>query len=246
MTADPFTNKVKRPSSQSRIGLPARHVKFDDLASAGRDLAERLDNYSRSEETVVIAIARGGVPAAVEVANKLGAPLDIILIRRLLAPRGPGSEICAVNVCGTLVIDQQLALPSAVPKTPLEYFVTDALKELELRERVCRGGRPALEVARKNVLLIDNGIHTGSTALAAIRALRTMKPARLVVAVPVAAPSSRAAVETAADDVVCLAWPEQFGHVGLWYSNFNVPDEEKIRKMLDQVPPSVESKFSSV
>ncbi len=210
---------------------------FTDLASAGRDLAALLENYLGSEETVVIGIARGGVPVALEVANHLDAPLDIILIRRLLVPRGPGSEICAVKVCGTLVTDQELPLPSRVPKTPLEYFVTEALEELALRERACRGGRPALEVARKTVVLVDNGIHTGSTMVTAIRALRTLKPLRLIVAVPVAALTSRAAVETAADDLVCLAWPEPFGHVGLWYSHFNVPDEEQIRNMLDQALP---------
>ena len=234
MTADPFTDKAKRPSSQTRIGLAARDVKFADLASAGQRLAAQLDKYLEKDETVVVAIARGGVPVAVEVANRLGVPLDIVLIRRLLAPRGPGSQICAVNVCGTLVIDQELALPPPVPKTPLDYFIADALEELALREQACRGGRPALEVARKNVLLIDNGIHTGLTVLAATRALRTMKPSRLVVAVPLAALSSRATVEAAADDLVCLAWPDPFGHVGLWYANFDVPNEEQILKMLDQ------------
>ena len=233
-------------SSQTRIGLPARHSLFTDLASAGRNLAALLEKYLASEETVVVGIARGGVPVALEVAKQLGAPLDIILIRRLLAPRGPGSEICAVNVCGTLVTDQELALPPPVPKTPVECFVTDALEELALRERTCRGGgRPALEVARKTVLLVDNGIHTGSTMRAAIRALRILKPSRVVVAVPVAQRSSRKVVEEAADDLVCLASPEPFGHVGLWYANFNVPDEEQIRKMLDQVPAHSESEFSS-
>lgn len=236
---------VLSPSSEIRIGLPARHPQFADLADAGRSLATRLDNYLGGEETVVVGIARGGVPVALEVANQLSAPLDIILIRRLLAPRGPGSAICAVNVCGTLVTDQELALPSSVPKTALEYFVADALEELALRERVCRGRRPALEVRRKTVLLVDNGIHTGSTMLAALRALRTLKPSRLVVAVPVAALLSRTAVEVAADNVVCLAWLEQFGHVGLWYANFNVPNEKQIRKMLDQSAAPAELKFSS-
>jgi len=245
MTADPVNNN-DGPSSQTRTSLPVPHAKFPDLASAGRDLAARLDSYLGSEETFVIAIARGGVPAAVEVAKRLGAPLDVILIRRLLAPRGPGSEICAVSVCGTLVVDPELALPPPAPTTPLEFFVADALEGLAIRERACRGGRPPLEVARKNVLLIDNGIHTGSTMLVAIRALRTMKPLRLVVGVPVAALSSQAAVETVADEVVCLAWPEQFGHVGLWYANFNVPDEEEIRNMLDQVPPNAASNFSRI
>jgi putative phosphoribosyl transferase len=241
MTADAFTDEAERTSSQ-----PARHVQFADLATAGRNLAAHLDDYLGSEDTVVVAIARGGVPVALEVANRLGAPLDIILIRRLLAPRGPGSQICAVNVCGTLVVDPELSLTASVPKTPLEYFVADALQELALRERTCRRGRPALEVERKNVLLIDNGIHTGSTVLAAIRALRTLKPTRLVVAVPIAALSSQTAVEAAADELISLAWPEPFGHVGLWYANFNVPDEEQIRKILDQVQPHNDSKFSSV
>jgi putative phosphoribosyl transferase len=243
MTTDQFTDKITRPASHTRLGHPAREVKFADLATAGCNLAAQLDDYLGNQETVVVAIARGGVPVALEVANRLGSPLDIILIRRLLAPRGPGSEICAVNVCGTLVIDQELELPPAVPNTPLEYFVADALKELARRERMCRRGRRALELAVKKVLLIDNGIHTGATVLAAMRALRTMKPAQVVVAVPVAALASREAVEAAADDVVCLFWPEPFGHVGLWYANFNVPDEVQIRKMLDQVLPHAEPKL---
>lgn len=234
MTANPIIEKAKRPSSQTGTASTPQAMQFADLASAGRELARLLDNYSGNEDTVVVAIARGGVPVALEVAKHLTAPLDIILIRRLLAPNGPGSQICAVNVCGTLVMDQELAPPPPVPKTPLDYFIADALEGLAIRERSCRGGRPAFEVARKNVIIVDNGIHTGSTMLASIRALSTLKPSRLVIAVPVAAVSSRAVVEAAADDVVCLAWPEPFGHVGLWYDNFNVPDEKQICKMIDQ------------
>lgn len=225
-------NNLEAQSSQTVTTPVKRAVQFNDLADAGRSLATRLDNYLGSAETVVVAIARGGAPVALEVANHLDAPLDIILIRRLLSPRGPGSEICAMNVCGTLVIDQGCAL-SPEPNTPLEYFVADALAGLARRERACRGERPALSVARKTVLLIDNGIHTGATVLAAIRAIRTLKPSRLVVGVPVAEVSSRSPVEAAADDLVCLAWPESFGHVGLWYSHFNVPDDEQVRKLLD-------------
>lgn len=241
---DPITEKPDELSSQTGTVLTKHAAKFADLFSAGRNLAARLDDYLGREETIILAIARGGVPVALEVAKHLNAALDIILIRRLLAPGSPGSEICAVNVSGTLVVDQELTLPTALPKTALEYFVADALEGLELRAQTCRGARPALEVARKNVILIDNGIHTGSTVLAAIRALRTMKPSRLVVAVPVAALSSRLPVEAAANDLVCLAWPEPFGHVGLWYANFNVPDEDQIREMLDQVRRA-ESRFSS-
>lgn len=233
MTANHISDEVRQPLSKNDDVPTGKAVKFADLFSAGRDLAAQLGDYGVSDETIVVAIARGGVPVALEVANHLRAPLDIILIRRLLAPRGPGSEICALNVCGTLVVDQELVLPSTVPKTPLEYFLADALQQLAVRERACRGERPALNVAHKTVLLIDNGIHTGSSVIAAIRALRTMQLSRVVVAVPVAAPSSRKEVEAAADDVICLAWPESFGHVGLWYSNFNVPNEDQIREMLE-------------
>jgi putative phosphoribosyl transferase len=136
MTANQLTDKFTPPNT--RIGLPAPDAKFRDLGTAGKSLAAQVDNYLDSDGTVVVAIARGGVPVALEVANRLGAPLDIILIRRLLAPRGPGSQICAFSVCGTLVIDQKLELPPAVPKTPLDYFVTDALEELARREQMCR------------------------------------------------------------------------------------------------------------
>lgn len=233
MTDDPINDKVTVSSSETGVASVKQTAKYEDLTSAGRVLAKRLENYSGTS-AVVLAIARGGVPVALEVARHLAAPLDIILIRRLLA-NGPGSQICAVNVGGNLIIDQGLALPSDSPKMPLEYFLIDALAGLAQRERSCRGSRPALEVKGKNVLVIDNGIHTGSTVLAAIRALRKMNPSSLIVGVPVAAISTRKIVESAADELVCLKWPEPFGHVGLWYTKFNVPNEEQIREVLDRV-----------
>ena len=233
MTADPTNDNVTVSSPETGAASTKQTSKFEDLASAGRVLATRLENYS-STNTVVLAIARGGVPVALEVARHLAVQLDIILIRRLLA-NGPGSQICAVNVGGNLIIDQGLALPSDSPKTPFEYFVIDALVGLTQREHSCRGSRPALEVKGKNVLVIDNGIHTGSTVLAAIRALRKMNPSSLIVGVPVAALSTRRIVESAVDEFVCLKWPEPFGHVGLWYTKFDVPHEEQIREVLDRV-----------
>ena len=233
MTADPTNDNVTVSSPETGAASTKQTSKFEDLASAGRVLATRLENYS-STNTVVLAIARGGVPVALEVARHLAVQLDIILIRRLLA-NGPGSQICAVNVGGNLIIDQGLALPSDSPKTPFEYFVIDALAGLTQREHSCRGSRPALEVKGKNVLVIDNGIHTGSTVLAAIRALRKMNPSSLIVGVPVAALSTRRIVESAVDELVCLKWPEPFGHVGLWYTKFDVPHEEQIREVLDRV-----------
>jgi putative phosphoribosyl transferase len=233
MTDEPINEKVTVSSPETGVASTKQTSKFEDLTSAGRVLATRLEDYSGTN-TVVLAIARGGVPVALEVARHLAAPLDIILIRRLLA-NGPSSQICAVNVGGNLIIDQGLALPSDSPNSPFEYFMIDALGGLAQRERSCRGSRPALEVERKNVLVIDNGIHTGSTVLAVIRALRKMNPSSLIVGVPVAALSTRRNVESAADELVCLKWPEPFGHVGLWYTKFVVPNEEQIRDVLDRV-----------
>ena len=209
-------------------------MRFSDLREAGRALASKLDAYGEAGDVAVVGIAHGGVPVAAEVAKRLGATLDVLLIRRLLAPHGPNSLLCAVNVCGHLVLDEQLPPSAAVPETPFDYFVADALEELARQERVCRDGRSALNLAQKTILLVDNGVRTGLTVRAAIRALRVLGPARVVVAVPVAAPESRSFVESLADELLCLAWPEPFGHVGMFYADFTRPDEEQIRETLNQ------------
>ncbi len=225
---------VGEPSlaGDGRTGLPAR---FADGREAGRALASRLAPYAAAaDDVVVVGLANGGVPVAFEVARELKAPLDVLLIRRLLVPRGPESQICAMDVCGNLFVDEGLPPQSDAPETPLEYFVADALAELAARARECRGERPPLDLSHKTVLLVDNGIRTGLTVLAGVRALRASGPSRVVVAVPVAAPESRAAVEAAGDEFVCLAWPASFGHVGLWYRDFTRPGEAQIRELLEE------------
>ena len=206
--------------------------KFPDLRSAGRELAARLDVYRGREDTVVIAIARGGVPAALEVAREFGLPLDLIIIRRLFAVGDPHAPVCAVNACGTLVLDEGVPPPAAVPGSAVEYFIADALEGLDARAQTCRGERPPTDLSQKTILLVDNGIHTGSTRRAAVRALRTLGPARIVAAVPVTSPQGRAAVEAVADEMLCLATHDPFGHVGLWYKNFDRPEDEQIAALL--------------
>ena len=208
---------------------------FTDSREAGRQLAPGLEAFSETKDVALVAIAAGGVPVGAEIAKQLRLPLDLLFIRRLLTPDGPQTPVAAVNVCGTLVIDKALPTPPAVPESPLDYFVADALRELARRERVCRGGRPALELAQKTVLLVDNGIRTGSTVQIAVRALRELKPARIVLAVPVAAPESRARVESVVDELICLAWPEPFAHVGMFYSNFARPTDEQISQAMSEI-----------
>jgi len=182
----------------------------------------------------VLAPVLGGVPVAIEVAHRLGAPLDSVIIRRLLVPHGPGSEICAVHVSGTLVLDEGLEPRPDVPSSGFDHYLSDALASLARRAQVCRGEHPPIDLAGQTIILVDCGIHTGGTMRVAIRALRTRQPARIIVAVPVAAPGSRATVEALADDLVCLSWPEPFGHVGLWYSNFSRPDDDSLPALLRQ------------
>lgn len=204
--------------------------KFASLAAAGRELAEQLHEYRRATDAVVVAVATGGVPVGAEVALQIQLPLELLMIRRLLVPDGAMKPICAVNVGGTLVLDESVATPSGHLSSGMDHAIADSLEQLAQRERVFRGGRAAMDVGRKHVILVDNGIHTGSTMLASIRALRRLGVASIVVAVPVADPNSRAAIERGADRFVCLAWPEKFGHAGMWYREFVRPTEQEIQQ----------------
>lgn len=211
-------------------------MRFEDARAAGRALAERLAAHDARELTTVVAVARGGVAVALEVSKRLGLPLDLLLLRRLLVPHGPQEPVCAASVAGTTFLDAELT-PRIETEPALRPFVADALAELESRARVCRGPRPPAELAGRTVLLIDNGVRTGSTLLAALRALRSTAPARAVAAVPVVAPESLAAVQSAADEFVYLDTPDPFGHVGLWYRDFTRPSDDEIRAMLEEAAP---------
>ena len=210
-------------------------MRFPNLSSGGRELALQLAAYREKDKVVVLGLVLGGVPVAHEVAHYLSVPLDLVIIRRLLAPQGPGSQTCVVNIGGSLVIDEELMPLAAVPSTPLDHFVADAIAELGRREEICRGGRPPVDLAGKTVILVDCGIRTGLTMLAAISAIQTRRPAKIIAAVPVAAREGHTAVAAAVDDLVCLAQPEPFGHVGLWYEDFSRPDDARVSELLDRV-----------
>lgn len=211
-------------------------MRFKDGREAGLALAERLG--ARGGDAVVVAVARGGVAVALEVSKRLGLPLDLLLLSRLLVPRGPQEPVCAANVAGAPHLDADLA-PRLEAEPALAPFVADALAELESHTLSCRGPRPPAKLEGRAVLLVDNGVRTGSTMCAALRALRSCAPARVVAAAPVAAPESLAAVGEAADEFVYLHTPDPFGHVGLWYKDFTRPSDEAIRAMLEEASPIV-------
>lgn len=207
-------------------------TRFPDLRSGGRELALRLESYRERSDVVVLAILLGGSPVAHEVAKHLGAPLDFVIIRRLFAPQGTASQICAVNVAGSMVIDKELIPPAVGPSTPRDYFIADAIAQLDVREQTCRRERPPLNLTGKTIILTDCGILTGSTMRAAIDALRTKEPAKIIAAVPVSSEGGRVAVSLLADELVCLEYPEPFGHVGMWYRDFSRPDDVSVGELL--------------
>jgi putative phosphoribosyl transferase len=205
---------------------------FKDLRSAGQTLASSLEHLAGVEDTIVLGLVSGGVPVAREVALKLSASMDLVTIRRLLMPRGPGSQVCAVDVAGTLVLDDQLPPVPTKPESPIDHFLSASIAELEQRARVCRGDRPAVALKAKTIVLVDCGIRSGSTMQAAIGALRTRSPRRIIVAVPVASSSGKEIVEKIADDYFCNAHPEPFVNAGAWYKDFTRPPDEQLARLI--------------
>lgn len=206
---------------------------FANLREGGTRLAEKLREDASLNDSIVLAIARAGVPVGNEIASQLKLLFDILLLRRLILAKGAGSELCVVNVAGTTIVDDEIEIPTQ-PATPTEYFLADAFSAFRQRHQLCRGGRDPIEIAGRNVLLVDCAIQTGSTVKIAIRALRKLEPTEITVAVPVASPDGRTLIESLADRVVCLAQPEPFGHAGLWYRDFTRPDDDEIHQFLNK------------
>jgi putative phosphoribosyl transferase len=204
---------------------------FPDLSTAGRELALKLESHNGTDNVIVLAVILGGFPVAHEVANHLNAPLDLVIIRRLMAPQGPGSQLCAISVGGSTIIEGGL-IPTATPSTPVGHFINDAIAGLKAREQQCRRGRPSIALAGKTVIVVDCGIRTGSTMLASIRAVQTLTPARIIAAAPVTSFGGQAAVSSEVDELVCLARPRPFGHVGLWYKDFTRPGDDRVGELM--------------
>lgn len=205
---------------------------FKDLRTGGEIFARHLLSQIDDEDLLVLGLVLGGVPVAHEVARYFHAPFDFVIIRRLLTPRGPGSQSCAVSVAGSLVLDEDVPPIPVEPVKPLDYFLLDAIDALKRRSELCRGGRPALDVRGRNILLVDCGIRTGLTMQAAIGALRKLQPKRITAAVPVASVEGSKITTELADDFVCLAAPDPFGNAGVWYKNFSRPPDENVAELL--------------
>lgn len=199
---------------------------FDDRRDAGRQLAERLTAYA-GDDTVVLALPRGGVPVGAEVAAALGARLDVIVARKIGAPGRPELGVGAIAEGGEPILDLRTLGMLGLKATDLDATVAVERAELDRRVRDYRGGRPLPDVRGRTVIVVDDGLATGVTARAALQALRGMDPARLVLAVPVAAPQTARRILGEADEVVVVSTPERFTAVGQWYRDFaQTPDED--------------------
>jgi predicted phosphoribosyltransferase len=206
-------------------------MRFRGREEAGRRLGEALSEFA-GRNTLVLALPRGGVPVGYEVARALGAPLDIFLVRKLGVPGHEELAMGAIATGGVRVLNDEVVHALRVPGAVIDRVALVEQRELERREREYRGDRPEPDVRGRTVILVDDGLATGSTMRAAARALRAQHPMRLVVAVPVAAAETCESFEEEVDDVVCLRTPEPFYAVGLWYEDFSQTTDDEVRDLL--------------
>jgi predicted phosphoribosyltransferase len=207
-------------------------MRFLDRPDAGRQLAERLTGYAGRSDVMVLGLPRGGVPVAHEVAQALDAPLDVFLVRKLGVPGHPELAMGAIAEGGVEVLSDELIREIGIPQKMVQQVAVRERIELDRRDALYRGGRALASVRGHVVILIDDGLATGATMQAAVTALRRLEPARIVVAVPVGASDTCARLARLADELVCLAMPEPFQAVGLWYEEFAQTTDDEVKQLL--------------
>jgi predicted phosphoribosyltransferase len=207
---------------------------FSDRTEAGKYLASKLLNYKDRPDVLVLALPRGGVPIGYEVAHALGVPLDIFLVRKLGVPGHEELAMGAIATGGVRVLNEDVVDYLGIPLNVIDAMAAREMNELRRRELAYRGNRPEPDVKGKTVILVDDGLATGSTIRAAAQALRQQQPARIVVAVPVSAPQTCDEYRIGVDEIVCAATPEPFLGVGQWYVDFSQTTDDEVRDLLEQ------------
>lgn len=209
-------------------------MQFRNRVEAGQQLAKRLAKYANRPEVLVLALPRGGVPVAYEVAQSLNAPLDVFVVRKLGVPGREELAMGAIASGGVRVLNGEVIEGLNIPDDVIDAVAATELQELERRERAYRDGRPAPDVQGRIVILVDDGIATGSTMKAAIKALRQLEASRIVVAVPTAALSTVREMRGDVDDLVAVMMPADFSGVGQWYEDFSQTTDEEVRDLLER------------
>jgi putative phosphoribosyl transferase len=205
---------------------------FKNRADGGRKLAARLTRYANRGDVLVLALPRGGVPVAYEVSKELKAPLDVFLVRKLGVPGYEELAMGAIASGGVRVINEELVNYLGIPEEVIDSIAAVEQRELERRAVAYRDDRPAPNVKDCVVILIDDGLATGSTMRAAAASLRLKKPRRIVVAVPVSSPETCEEFRSEVDEIVCAVTPQHFQGVGLWYEDFSQTSDEEVRELL--------------
>ena len=205
---------------------------FADRAEAGQLLAEKLLDYAGRDDVIVLGLPRGGVPVAFEVAQRLGAPLDVFIVRKLGVPGFEELALGAIASGGVRVLNQDVARSLPNVEEALQSVTARETAELERREQSYRDGRAAPELRGRTVILVDDGLATGATMRAAVEALRRRDVARIVVAAPVGAPETCRELQDEVDEIVCAMAPEYFQAVGQYYENFSQTSDEEVRELL--------------
>jgi putative phosphoribosyl transferase len=205
---------------------------FENRIQAGCLLGQALTGYAQQLDVIVLALPRGGVPVGFEVAGMIGAPLDIMLVRKLGTPGQEELAMGAIASGGVCVLNSDLVAALHISQKVIKAAARQERQELERRERAYRGDHPPCIVEDRRVILVDDGLATGASMLAAVAALKQRQPAFIVVAVPVAPPDTVARLQEEADDVVCLATPEPFFAVGRWYREFTQTSDDEVKSLL--------------
>jgi predicted phosphoribosyltransferase len=205
---------------------------FRNREEAGRALAARLEHYGLRPNLIVLGLPRGGIPVAAEVARALGAPMDVFVVRKLGVPRYPELAMGAIAEGGITVLNRDVVDGLAIPERALQHVVEAETVELDRRRRAYRGDRPFPDLRGATVILVDDGVATGSTMVAAVTALRRLEPALVVAAAPVMSREARAALTRAADRCEYVIEPEPFRGVWLWYEDFSQTTDEEVRALL--------------
>lgn len=207
---------------------------FLNRSEAGQILAKLLTAYQDRPDVLVLALPRGGVPVAFEIARALHAPLDVFLVRKLGVPGQEELAMGAIATGGVEVINEHVVEALAIPDSVIAAVANAEQRELDRREQSYRGERPALDVRRHTVILVDDGLATGTTMRAAIAALRQQQPARIIAAVPVAAFEAYDSLRAIVDEMVCAETPEEFQALSIWYEDFAQTTDAEVRTLLER------------
>jgi putative phosphoribosyl transferase len=205
---------------------------FVDRVDAGRKLAKNLDAYARQNDVLVLAIPRGGVPVAFQVASELGVPLDVFIVRKLGVPSREELAFGAIATGGIRILDEQIVESMGISDMQIERITAKEKDELDRRERVYRGNRPFPNLENKTVILVDDGVATGASTRAAISALRQLRPARIVLAVPVAPAEACESLQREVDDLICVFMPQFFFSIGQFYEDFSQVSDQEVMNLL--------------